>query len=167
MPEYRNPTPTVDCIVELPGGRIVLVRRAREPLGWALPGGFVDEGETLSHAAVREVQEETGLIVELEEQFFTYSDPARDPRKHTLSTVFIGRAAGEPVGSDDAAEARAFSLEALPHRCASTTRRSSPTTGPIGRPADAGDSEERPRCASSSSCSPSIWPWCCTSWDTC
>ena len=114
MPEYRNPTPTVDCIVELPDARIVLVRRAREPLGWALPGGFVDEGETLAHAAVREVAEETGLSVELEEQFFTYSDPARDPRKHTLSTVFIGRAQGQPVGSDDAAEAQAFSLDALP-----------------------------------------------------
>jgi 8-oxo-dGTP diphosphatase len=104
----------VDCIVELPDKRIVLVRRAHEPLGWALPGGFVDEGETLAHAAAREVKEETGLAVELEEQFFTYSDPARDPRKHTLSTVFIGRAEGMPVGSDDAAEAKAFALDALP-----------------------------------------------------
>ena len=114
MTEYRNPTPTVDCIVELPDDRIVLIRRTNPPLGWALPGGFVDEGETLAKAAVREVQEETGLEVELLEQFFTCSDPKRDPRKHTLSTVFLGRANGEPVGADDAAEARAFPTAALP-----------------------------------------------------
>ena len=114
MSEHKNPTPTVDCIVELPGERLVLIRRKNPPLGWALPGGFVDEGEPLDAAVVREVKEETGLAVELVEQFFTYSDPKRDPRKHTLSTVYIGRAQGEPQGADDAAEARAFSLEALP-----------------------------------------------------
>lgn len=114
MSEHKNPTPTVDCIVELPGERLVLIRRKNPPLGWALPGGFVDEGEPLDAAVVREVKEETGLAVELVEQFFTYSDPKRDPRKHTLSTVYIGRARGEPQGADDAAEARAFSLEALP-----------------------------------------------------
>jgi 8-oxo-dGTP diphosphatase len=114
MAEYRNPTPTVDCVIELPGERIVLIRRANPPVGWALPGGFVDEGEPLHAAAVREVKEETGLDVELVEQFFTYSDPKRDPRKHTLSTVYIGKAAGEPRGSDDAAEARAFKVDALP-----------------------------------------------------
>jgi 8-oxo-dGTP diphosphatase len=114
MAQYRNPLPTVDCIIELPGERIVLVRRKNPPLGWALPGGFVDEGERLDAAAVREAREETSLDVELEEQFFTYSDPKRDPRKHTLSTVYLCRAKGEPVGSDDAAEARAFPLDALP-----------------------------------------------------
>jgi 8-oxo-dGTP diphosphatase len=114
MAEYRNPTPTVDCIIELEGERVVLIRRARPPLGWALPGGFVDEGERLDAAAVREAKEETGLDVELLEQFFTYSDPRRDPRKHTLSTVYLARAHGEPHGADDAAEARAFPLNALP-----------------------------------------------------
>ncbi|PTL77517.1 NUDIX hydrolase [Vitiosangium sp. GDMCC 1.1324] len=114
MAPYKNPIPTVDCIIELPGERVVLIRRKNPPLGWALPGGFVDEGERLDLAARREAKEETGLDVELEEQFFTYSDPSRDPRKHTLSTVYIGRATGEPVGSDDAAEARAFPVDALP-----------------------------------------------------
>ena len=114
MVEYRNPTPTVDCIIELEGERVVLIRRAHPPLGWALPGGFVDEGERLDAAAVREAKEETGLDVELLEQFFTYSDPRRDPRKHTLSTVYLARAKGEPRGADDAAEARAFALDALP-----------------------------------------------------
>ncbi|QRK04730.1 NUDIX hydrolase [Archangium violaceum] len=114
MAQFKNPVPTVDCIIELPGDRIVLVHRKNPPLGWALPGGFVDEGERLDVAAVREVKEETGLDVELVEQFFTYSDPNRDPRKHTLSTVYIGRAKGEPVGADDAAEAKAFPVDALP-----------------------------------------------------
>jgi 8-oxo-dGTP diphosphatase len=113
-PQFKNPLPTVDCIIELPGDRIVLIRRKNPPLGWALPGGFVDVGERLDLAAAREAREETGLEVQLVEQFFTYSDPSRDPRKHTLSTVFIGRAQGEPQGADDAAEARAFPLDALP-----------------------------------------------------
>jgi 8-oxo-dGTP diphosphatase len=114
MAAFSNPTPTVDCIVELSGDRIVLIKRKNPPVGWALPGGFVDLGEPLHAACVREVREETGLEVALTEQFFTYSDPARDPRQHTLSTVYIGRATGEPHGSDDASEARAFALEALP-----------------------------------------------------
>ncbi len=114
MPAYKNPTPTVDCIIELTGARIVLVRRSNPPLGWALPGGFVDEGETLHDACAREVKEETNLVVDLSEQFFTYSDPSRDPRKHTISTVYIGWAEGEPVGADDAAEAKAFGLDAIP-----------------------------------------------------
>ncbi len=114
MPPYKNPTPTVDCIVELPGERIVLIRRKNPPIGWALPGGFVDDGERLHDACVREVKEETGLSVDLSEQFFTYSDPARDPRRHTLSTVYIGWAEGTPQGADDAAEARGFTLSELP-----------------------------------------------------
>ncbi len=114
MPEYKNPTPTVDCLIELPGDRLVFILRKHEPIGWALPGGFVDEGEMLHKACEREVMEETGLTVTLVEQFFTYSDPARDPRKHTLSTVYIGTSTGEPQGSDDAAEAKAFPLDALP-----------------------------------------------------
>ncbi len=116
MALYKNPIPTVDCIVELPRDRIVLIMRKNEPVGWALPGGFVDEGEPLHVACVREVKEETGLNVDLSEQFFTYSDPTRDPRKHTVSTVYIGRAEGEPSGSDDAAEAKAFALDELPRK---------------------------------------------------
>jgi 8-oxo-dGTP diphosphatase len=113
-PEYKNPKPTVDCVVELPGERIVLVKRRNRPVGWALPGGFVDEGEALHAACVREVLEETGLDVDLTEQFFTYSDPARDPRQHTISTVYIGWAEGTPKGGDDAQEAKAFTVDTLP-----------------------------------------------------
>jgi 8-oxo-dGTP diphosphatase len=116
MAEYRNPKPTVDVIIELHGrpDALVLIERAHAPRGWALPGGFVDEGEWVADAAVREAKEETGLDVELVELFHVYSDPARDPRQHTVSTVFIGRARGEPVGSDDAASARVVAFDALP-----------------------------------------------------
>ncbi len=114
MSEHRNPAPTVDVVILLPGDRVVLVRRRNPPHGWALPGGFVDEGEPLAAAAAREAREETGLMVELAEQFHAYSDPRRDPRRHTISTVFLGRAAGQPRGGDDAAEAGAFPWTALP-----------------------------------------------------
>ena len=116
MAEHRNPAPTVDVIIGLPGDRVVLVARRFEPLGWALPGGFVDLGETVEAAAVREAREETGLEVALTDLLYVYSDPRRDPRRHTMSTVFMGRATGEPVGGDDAAEARAFGWDALPSR---------------------------------------------------
>ena len=112
--KYRNPTPTVDIIIELEGDRVVLIRRRNPPLGWALPGGFVDEGECVERAAVREAKEETGLEVELRELLYVYSAPSRDPRQHTLSTVFIARADGAPHADDDALEARAFDLDALP-----------------------------------------------------
>ncbi|MBI5546950.1 MAG: NUDIX hydrolase [Deltaproteobacteria bacterium] len=112
--EPAGPAPTVDAIIELSDGRLVLVRRRFPPLGWALPGGFVEAGETLEEACVREAKEETGLDIELLEQFFTYSDPRRDPRRHTLSTVYLARARGEPQGFDDAAEARGFLPTALP-----------------------------------------------------
>jgi 8-oxo-dGTP diphosphatase len=118
MADYKNPVPTVDCIIELPGERVVLIRRKNPPLGWALPGGFVDEGEALDAACRREMKEETGLEVQLLEQFFTYSDPKRDPRKHTLSTVYLASATGEPTGGDDASEARAFPRDALPQELA-------------------------------------------------
>jgi 8-oxo-dGTP diphosphatase len=104
----------VDVIAEMPDGRIVLVRRKNPPPGWALPGGFVEAGESAAAAARRELQEETGLEVDLAELFHVYADPARDPRGPTLSVVFIGRATGTPVGADDAAEAHAFPLDALP-----------------------------------------------------
>jgi 8-oxo-dGTP diphosphatase len=109
----RHPLLTVDVIIRA-GGGIVLVRRRNPPPGWALPGGFVDLGESLEAAAVREAREETGLAVRLLRQFHTYSDPARDPRRHTVSTVFLADAEGEPRGADDAAEARVFAAGALP-----------------------------------------------------
>ncbi len=105
--------PTVDLIIRL-GGGVVLVQRRNPPLGWALPGGFVDAGETLEAAAVREALEETALAVRLVRQFHTYSDPARDPRRHTISTVFLADADGVPRGGDDAAEARVFPAGELP-----------------------------------------------------
>jgi 8-oxo-dGTP diphosphatase len=111
---FRQPRLTVDVIIELAGGRVVLIRRKNPPLGWALPGGFVDWGESLEAAAVREALEETGLQVALVRQMHTYSDPTRDPRGHTVSTVFIGRASGEPLAGDDAAAAAAFTRETLP-----------------------------------------------------
>lgn len=101
---HRNPAPTVDVLIELAEhpGSLVFVERANPPHGYALPGGFVDEGEWLADAAVREAKEETGLDVELVELFHAYSDPGRDARRHTLSVVFIVRASGQPVGGDDA-----------------------------------------------------------------
>ncbi len=100
MAEHRNPVPTVDIIIEMEDdGRregIVLIERKNPPHGWALPGGFVDYGESLEEAAVREAKEETSLDIELVRQFHTYSDPRRDPRGHTITTVFIARAAGTP-----------------------------------------------------------------------
>jgi len=117
LSNHRNPVPTVDAIIEVPGG-IVLIRRLNPPPGWALPGGFVEYGETVAAAAVREAREETGLDVVLTELFHVYSDPARDPRGHTIATVFIGTASGAPVGGDDAAEAAVFAAESLPSRLA-------------------------------------------------
>ena len=104
----------MDVVILLPGDRVVLVRRKHPPPGWALPGGFVDVGETLEAAAVREAREETGLDVSLTDLLYVYSDPRRDPRRHTLSAVFLGRADGVPAGADDAEEARAFRWDALP-----------------------------------------------------
>ncbi|HPJ97072.1 MAG TPA: NUDIX hydrolase [Syntrophales bacterium] len=111
---YRNPFPTVDIIIEIPSRGIVLIKRKNKPFGWAIPGGFVDYGETLEEAAVREASEETGLEVELLRQWHTYSDPKRDPRHHTITTVFIARADGEPVAADDAQEAAIFRADNLP-----------------------------------------------------
>jgi 8-oxo-dGTP diphosphatase len=118
--QHRNPAPTVDIIIEVNDEanagdkRIVLIKRKNPPFGWALPGGFVDYGESLETAAVREALEETSMQVKLVRQFHAYSDPARDPRQHTITTVFIARAHGTPTGADDASEARVFSIDALP-----------------------------------------------------
>lgn len=111
---YRNPFPTVDIIIRDDQGRIVLIERANEPKGWALPGGFVNYGETLEAAAIREAREETGLeLVDLE-QFRAYSDPARDPRQHNISMVFTARGAGTLRAGDDAAAVSWLPLDALP-----------------------------------------------------
>ena len=112
--QYKNPLPTVDIIIELEGGGIVLIKRKNPPYGWAIPGGFVDEGESLEDAAVREAREETGLNVRLRCQMHTYSAPGRDPRFHTITTVFSAAARGTPVAGDDAAGVGVFSEENLP-----------------------------------------------------
>ncbi|HYA31017.1 MAG TPA: NUDIX hydrolase [Acidobacteriota bacterium] len=109
----RNPLLTVDVIIEVQDG-IVLIERKNQPHGWAIPGGFVDYGESVETAAVREAKEETSLDVILSEQFYTYSDPRRDARHHTVSTVFIATANGLPRGADDAKEAKIFRENNLP-----------------------------------------------------
>jgi 8-oxo-dGTP diphosphatase len=110
----RTPLTTVDTIIEISSGGIVLVERKNPPHGWALPGGFVDDGESLELAAVREAKEETCLDVTLIEQFHTYSDPRRDPRHHTVSTVYLAIADGAPQGGDDAKDAKVFIENELP-----------------------------------------------------
>jgi 8-oxo-dGTP diphosphatase len=114
--QHRNPLPTADAIIAGADGRIVLILRRNEPKGWAIPGGFVDCGEELGKACRREAKEETGLAVELLAQLFTYSDPRRDPRKHTMSTVYACRApaGAEPQAGDDAADARWFRESEIP-----------------------------------------------------
>jgi ADP-ribose pyrophosphatase YjhB (NUDIX family) len=111
---YRNPFPTVDLIIEI-DHKIVLVERRNPPHGWALPGGFVDYGESLETAAVREAREETGLNVTNLQQFHAYSEPDRDPRQHNISIVFTASAKGTPVAGDDAQSVRLFALTDLPH----------------------------------------------------
>jgi 8-oxo-dGTP diphosphatase len=113
---YKNPTPTVDAIIRLPGNRVVIIERANEPLGWAFPGGFVDYSESLEDAARREALEETGLTVRLETLLGVYSDPSRDPRQHTMSATYIASANGEPVAGDDAANAIAVPVSELLNR---------------------------------------------------
>ncbi len=111
--EFKNPVPTVDIIIQVDNG-IVLIERANPPYGWALPGGFVDYGESLEKAAIREAKEETNLDVRLIKQLKTYSDPSRDVRQHTISTVFIAEATGTPKGGDDARQAQVYHQETIP-----------------------------------------------------
>lgn len=111
--EYRNPVPTVDIIIEI-GNKIVLIERRHEPFGWAIPGGFVDYGECLEDAARREAKEETSLDVNLKFLLGVYSSPKRDPRRHTVSTVYVATAKGKPEAADDAKNLGLFALNALP-----------------------------------------------------
>ena len=117
---YRNPVPTVDIIIEAKdqSGRpgIVLIKRRNPPEGWALPGGFVDYGESVENAAFREAEEETSMVVKNLEQFHVYSDPSRDPRGHTVTVVFTGDGEGELKAKDDARNAKIFTKGNLPDK---------------------------------------------------
>ncbi|MCM8778273.1 MAG: NUDIX hydrolase [Candidatus Omnitrophica bacterium] len=107
-----SPLVTVDVIIEIEGG-ILLIKRKNPPFGWALPGGFVDYGESLEEAVIREAREETGLGIKNLKQFHTYSSPERDPRFHTVSTVYIAQAEGNPRADTDAQEVKIFNLKEL------------------------------------------------------
>jgi len=117
LPEHRNPVPTVDLIIEMtrPDGKagVVLIKRKNPPPGWALPGGFVDYGESLEEAARREAREETSLEVTLQYQLHTYSAPDRDRRLHTISTVFVASGRGSLRAADDAGHAGIFTREEI------------------------------------------------------
>jgi ADP-ribose pyrophosphatase YjhB (NUDIX family) len=114
---YKNPTPAVDIIIqckEADREGIVLIERRNPPYGWALPGGFIEYGESAEQAAIREALEETSLEVDLVRQLGVYSDPERDPRGHTISIVFVAKAPGSPRAADDAGNIQLFTKETLP-----------------------------------------------------
>lgn len=114
----KSPRVTADVIIELGNRGIVLVKRKNPPLGWALPGGFVNYGESLEDAAIREAKEETSLDVKLTRQLHTYSSPDRDPRGHTITTVFVATASGTPRASSDAQEIEVFKRSVIPKNMA-------------------------------------------------
>lgn len=123
MPNYRPTTPLLaaDAIIELtdkPGRPIVLIERKNPPYGWAIPGGFVDVGERLEVAAIREAKEEVCLDVRLKALLGMYSDPKRDDRGHTVTAVYIAEATGEPQAADDAKNLNIFDLDSLPDELA-------------------------------------------------
>lgn len=110
---YRNPLPTIDIIIKV-NDCIVLIKRKNPPYGWAIPGGFVEYGESLEKAAVREAEEETGLKISNLQQFHTYSHPSRDPRYHTVSTVFVAEGKGNLSAQSDAEEVKLFKYADIP-----------------------------------------------------
>ena len=114
---YRNPFPTVDIAVTREG-KILLIKRKNPPAGWALPGGFVDYGESAETAALRELKEETGLEGSDMKLFGVYSEPGRDPRFHTLSVVYLANATGKAEAGDDAGRAEWFEFSNLPEQIA-------------------------------------------------
>jgi 8-oxo-dGTP diphosphatase len=113
--QYRNPFPTIDIIIEINNG-VVLIERRNEPFGWALPGGFVDYGESLEAAAVRETREETSLEISDLRLLGCYSDPGRDKRMHTISTVYVAKGHGIPCAADDAINIAVYNLGSLPEQ---------------------------------------------------
>jgi len=114
---YKNPLPTVDIIVRIQGG-FILIKRKNPPFGWALPGGFVDYGESVENAAVREAKEETSLDITDLQLLGVYSAPDRDPRHHTISTVFIAQGHGSPLAGDDAMQIQVFNKDNFPKELA-------------------------------------------------
>lgn len=116
LSRYANPTPTTDVLIYTPERGVVIIERGNPPLGFALPGGFIEEGEQAEAAALREMREETGLEVELTGLLGVYSRPDRDPRQHTLSVVFTGRPRNPDAlrAGDDAAKAAFYALDKLP-----------------------------------------------------
>ncbi|MGQ9689616.1 MAG: NUDIX domain-containing protein [Desulfobaccales bacterium] len=114
LQRYRNPLPAVDLIIEYEDQGVVLIKRRNPPYGWALPGGFVEYGESLEQAAMREAEEETGLKVNLLGQFQAYSDPGRDPRQHVITMVFVATGTGPLQGASDASSAAVFPPDQLP-----------------------------------------------------
>ncbi|MFH1449286.1 MAG: NUDIX hydrolase [bacterium] len=114
----KTPYLTVDIIIELEEEKIVLIKRKNPPYGWAIPGGFVDYGESLEAAATREAREETSLDIELIGQLHTYSEPNRDKRAHIVSVVFTAQAYGVPKAASDAKEIGIFKINELPEELA-------------------------------------------------
>jgi ADP-ribose pyrophosphatase YjhB (NUDIX family) len=108
---------TVDCIIDV-GGEVVLIERKNPPLGWAIPGGFVDKGETVEEAVEREMKEETNLKLVNLKQFHVYSDPERDPRGHTVTVVFTAKGIGKLKAQDDAKNIGLFNRNNLPENIA-------------------------------------------------
>jgi 8-oxo-dGTP diphosphatase len=117
MPKPITPLIAADIIIELidqPNRPFVLIERAHEPFGWAIAGGFVDVGETVEHAAIREAKEETCLDVKLTALLGIYSNPLRDTRGHTVTAVYIAEATGMPMAADDAKNFGIYTLDNLP-----------------------------------------------------